>query len=57
MKHYTVTVFRKPPQGGLLRYIGIEAECKKDLKEKVKDFNKKSKDEWIKLDTAFTLGS
>ena len=56
MKHYTVTVFKKPPQGGLLRYIGIEAECKKDLKEKVNDFNKKNKDEYIKLSTAFTLG-
>ena len=56
MKHYTVTVFKKPPQGGLIRYDGIDAECKKDLKEKVAEFNKKNKDEYIKLSTAFTLG-
>ena len=56
MKHYTVTVYKKPPQGGLIRYDRIDAECKKDLKEKVAEFNKKSKDEYIKLSTAFTLG-
>lgn len=56
MKHYTVTVYKKPPQGGLIRYEGVEAECKKDLKEKVKAFNKSHKDEWMKLDSAFTLG-
>lgn len=56
MKHYTVTVFKKPPQGGILRYVGIEAECKKELKAKVAEFNKSHKDEWIKLESAFTLG-
>lgn len=57
MKHYTVTVFVKPPKGGLIRYDHIDAESKKDLREKVAEFNKSHPDEYIKLSTAFTLGS
>lgn len=54
-KHYTISIFQKPPKGGFLRYEAIYASCKKDLKEKVAAWNKASKDEYMKLDTAFTL--
>lgn len=55
MKHYTISVFEKPPKGGFKRYVRMDAECKKDLKEKVAAWNKVSKDEYMKLATAFTL--
>ena len=55
MKHYTIAIFEKPPKGGLLRYEGIEAENKSDLRKKVSDWNKASKDEYMKLESAFTL--
>ena len=54
-KHYTISIFEKPPRGGFKRYEAIYATCKKDLKKKVKDWNEKSKDEYMALHTAFTL--
>ena len=54
-KHYTISVFEKPPKGGFKRYERIDAINKKDLKEKVAAWNKASKDEYMKLETAFTL--
>ena len=54
-KHYTISIFEKPPKGGFKRYEAIYASCKKDLKEKVAAWNKASKDEYMKLGTAFTL--
>ena len=36
MKHYTVSIYEKPPKGGFLRYEGILAENGKDLKETLK---------------------
>ena len=54
-KHYTISIFEKPPKGGFKRYEAVYASCKKDLKEKVKTWNKEHKDEYMKLDTAFTL--
>ena len=56
MKHYTVSIYEKPPKGGFLRYEGILAENRKDLKEKLKARNSASKDEYIPLKSAFTLG-
>ena len=55
MKHYTIAVYEKPPKGGLIRYDGIDAENKSDLKKKIQDFNKASKTEYIPLKSAFTL--
>jgi hypothetical protein len=55
MKHYTVSVYDKPPSGRFLRYDGIDAESKKDLKAQVKKFNK-SKTEYIPLKSAFRIG-
>ena len=54
-KHYTVSIYEKPPKGRFLRYEGIEATCKKDLKEKVKTWNEAHKDEYIPLKSAFTI--
>lgn len=54
-KHYTISIFEKPPKGSFLRYEAIYASCKKDLKEKVAAWNKASKDEYMALHTAFTL--
>ena len=55
MKHYTISIFEKPPKGSFKRYEAIYADCKKDLKQKVKVWNEKSKDEYMALHTAFTL--
>lgn len=55
-KHYTISVYEKPPKGRFLRYEGIDATCKKDLKERVAAWNKASKDEYIPLKSAFRLG-
>lgn len=54
-KHYTISIFEKPPKGSFLRYERIDASCKKDLKEKVAAWNKEHKDEYMKLGTVFTL--
>ena len=54
-KHYTISVYEKPPKGRFLRYEGIEATCKKELKEKVAAWNKAHKDEYMPLHTAFTI--
>lgn len=54
-KHYTISVFEKPPKGGFKRYERIDAINKKDLKERVAAWNAASKDEYMKLETAFTL--
>jgi hypothetical protein len=55
-KHYTVSIYEKPPKGRFLRYERIDASCKKDLKEKIAAWNKASKDEYIPLKSAFRLG-
>lgn len=55
MKHYTITVFEKPPKGAMLRYEGIEAESKKDLREKVAAWNAAHANEYMALHTAFTM--
>jgi len=55
MKHYTVSVHQKPPAGGFIRYDGIDAESKKDLREKITKFNK-SKTEYIPIQSAFRIG-
>ena len=54
-KHYTISVYEKPPKGRFLRYESIDAACKKELKEKVTAWNKASKDEYMPLHTAFTI--
>lgn len=54
-KHYTISIYEKPPKGAFLRYEGIEANGKKDLREKVAAWNKASKNEYMALHTAFTL--
>ena len=56
MKHYTVSIYEKPPKGRFLRYEGVLAKSKKDLREKLKMRNAASKDEYIPLKSAFTLG-
>ena len=56
MKHYTVSIHEKPPKGRFLRYEGIMAKSKKDLREILKMRNSASKDEYIPLKSAFTLG-
>ena len=55
-KHYTVSIYEKPPKGRFLRYERIDASCKKNLKEKIAAWNKASKDEYIPLKSAFRLG-
>lgn len=55
MKHYTMPIYEKPPKGRFLRYDGIDAENKSDLKKKVEAWNKAHKDEYIPLHAAFTL--
>lgn len=55
MKHYTTPIYEKPPKGRFLRYDGIDAENKSDLKKKVEAWNKAHKDEYIPLHAAFTL--
>ena len=55
MKRYTISIYEKPPKGGFKRYGHIDTECKKDLKEKVAAWNKASKDEYMPINTAFTL--
>lgn len=54
-KHYTISIFEKPPKGAFKRYEAIYASCKKDLKEKVAAWNKASKEEYMALHTAFIL--
>ena len=54
-KHYTISVYEKPPKGRFLRYERIDASRKKDLKEKVAAWNKAHKDEYMPLKTAFTI--
>lgn len=54
-KHYTISIYEKSPKGAFLRYEGIEANGKKDLREKVAAWNKASKNEYMALHTAFTL--
>lgn len=56
MKHYTIKIYEKPPRGKFLRYEGVEAENKKDLKEKVAAWNAAHKDEYMPISTAFRLG-
>lgn len=55
MKHYTMSIYEKPPKGRFLRYDGIDAENKSDLKKKVEAWNKDHKDEYMSLHTAFRL--
>ena len=55
MKHYTVSVYDKPPSGRFLRYDGLDAESKKDLRSKINKFNK-ARTEYIPLKSAFTIG-
>jgi len=53
MKHYTIARHKKA--GPFIDYIRIDAECKKDLKEKVAEYNKAHPEEYLPLHTAFTL--
>ena len=55
MKHYTISVCEKAPRGAFLRYEGIDAESKSDLKKKVEAWNAASKTEYMALRTAFVL--
>lgn len=52
MKHYTISVYEKPPLGAFIRYDGINAENKSDLKRKVSEWNLSHKDEYMALKTA-----
>lgn len=54
-KRYIVSIYEKPPKGAFLRYEGIEADGKRDLREKVAAWNKASKSEYMALHTAFTM--
>lgn len=54
-KHYTISVYEKPPKGRFLRYERLDASCKKELKEKIAALNAKSKDEYVPLKSAFVL--
>lgn len=55
MKHYTISIYEKPPKGRFLRYDGLDAENKTDLKKKVAEWNKAHKDEYMPIHTAFTI--
>ena len=55
MKHYTISVCEKAPKGAFLRYEGVDAENKSELKKKVNAWNAASKTEYMALRTAFVL--
>lgn len=55
MKHYVLRMHETNGRGAFLKYFGIDAENKKQLREKTSAFNAENKDKYLAVKTAFVL--